>query len=87
MILSACVLYTTQPVIVKIIDVLLRNGSELGEFAFPVDYYNLDVQKYYFYVSTHMVVSVIVAGTVVIAINTMYIVCAQHGCGLFAAVG
>lgn len=87
MVLSACILFATQPVAVKIMDIILKNGSALGEFAFPVDYYKLDAQKYYFYISTHTIACVTGAGIMICAINTMFIVCVQHGCGLFAVVG
>lgn len=86
-ILSTCILFTTQPVVPKILDVLLGNGSEPGEFAVPVEYYHLDAQKYYFYLSVYSILSVTAGAFVTIAIDTMFIVTVQHGCGLFAAVG
>lgn len=44
------ILFITQPVIPKIIDVLMRNGTDPPVFSFPVDYHHLDTQKYYFYI-------------------------------------
>lgn len=76
-----------QPVILKIIDDVMKNGSEPGEFAILVDYYNVDEQKFYFYISMYTVGCATAGGIIIIAVNCMFIVYVQHGCGLFAAVG
>lgn len=81
------VLFMIQPVIPKIIDVLLKNGSEPGRFPMPVDYYLLDMQKYYFHIIAYSCVCACVAILVTIALDTIFIVYVQHGCGIFAALG
>lgn len=84
---STFILFAAQPVISKIIDVLLKNNSEPGEFAFPSYYYRINEQKYYFYITIYSFLCVTVAGFVTVAIDSMFIVYVQHGCGLFSAVG
>lgn len=79
--------YLTQPVVPKIIDVLLKNGTEPGKFPFPVIYYHIDEQKYYFYIILLTYVSASMALTILIASDVMLIIYVQHVCGVFAAVG
>lgn len=83
----SCVLFVAQPMLPKVIDVLLMNNSEPGEFPIPVDYYNIDMQKYYFYIILHIFVIISVGHTIVISCDTMFIVYVQHCCGVFAALG
>ena len=76
-----------QPVLPKIIDSLLKNGSEPGAFPFPVYYYTLDTQKYYFQTISYSFVCVSMTVVVTIATDTMYIMFILHNCGVFAALG
>ena len=84
---STGIIFMAQPIIPKIIDVLLKNDSEPGVFPFPVDYYTLDMQKYYFHIIMYSYVCVSMIIMIVIATDTMYIVYVLHGCGIFAALG
>lgn len=87
MIYSTGILFTMQPVVPKIIDVLLGNGSKPGEFTSPVDYYFFDEEKYYFYVTAHAAVCIAAGFLVSIANDTMFIACVQHSCAIFSALG
>lgn len=84
---SAALVFLTQPVVPKIIDVLLRNGTEPGKFPYPVDYHNLDSQKYYCYIIMYSYVCGLTGATITVASQIMLIVFVQHVCGVFAAVG
>lgn len=84
---SATFVFMTQPVVPKVIDVLLRNGTEPGEFPFPLYYYNLNMQKYYFCIVVNSWACVCAAEIVIVASDAMLIVCVQHVCGVFAAMG
>lgn len=80
-------IFMTQPIMPKIIDVLLHNGTEAGQLPFPADYYHLDVQKYYFYLIAHSYLCVFAMTMVSITSDIMLIVYVQHGCGIFGALG
>lgn len=87
MLYTAGIMFTILPVMPKLIDTLLKNGSKPGQFPCAVDYYYIDQQKYYFYIVAHSMVSVTVGFLVSIANDTMFIVYVQHGCGIFSALG
>lgn len=71
----------------KIIDAMLKNGTETGKFVYPVDYYYFDAQKYYCYISLHCYICACVAAIPLVASESMLIIYVQHVCGVFAALG
>lgn len=77
----------SAPVVPKITDVVLRNGTEFGQFPLPMVYYHFNEQKYYFYLMTYIVVSACVIVTPVISSDIMFIIYVHHVCGTFAALG
>lgn len=87
MVLTTNLLFTIPPIVAKVIDITLRNDSEIGEFSIPVYYYNVNMKRYYFHISMHCFVCVSVGALVTVAIDSRLIIFVQHGCGLFAAVG
>lgn len=84
---STCFLFATQPIVPKIIDVLLGNGTEPGEFPVPLDYLIIDPQKYYFHIYLNYCVAVSTSFMIVIAHDSMFMVYIHHGCGLYAMLG
>lgn len=76
------VLYTS-----KLIDALLKNGTEAGKFPTRVYYYRIDIQKYYLYVMIYYSVVIVIIITVAVAALVMLISYVQHVCGIFAALG
>lgn len=84
---SGIFIYMGQPIVPKIIDVLLMNGTESGKFPYPVDYHYFDVQKYYCYFILYSFVCVYVAVTVIVASEILLVTYVQHVCGTFAALG
>lgn len=84
---STAIAFVAQPAIPKIIDFLLKNGTEPGKFPFPINYYFIDEQKYYFYIMMHCCVCVSAAASVLIAGDVILIVYMHHVCGVFAALG
>lgn len=76
-----------QPVVPKIIDVLLKNGTEPGQLILPVDYISIDVQEYYFYIALHGYVGSFLALFSSMTYDVMLMVYFQHACGLFATLG
>ncbi|XP_043273902.1 odorant receptor 13a-like [Venturia canescens] len=81
------ILFISQPALPKLIDSLLYNGTEPGEFPFPVYYPHLDQQKYYFYIIAYTYVGTSMVLTITVANDTMFILHVQHVCGVFAAIG
>ncbi|XP_067214378.1 uncharacterized protein [Linepithema humile] len=51
-----------------------------------VEYY-VDVEKYYIPILLHGYITVIICVTIVIAVDTMFVILVQHACGLFSIVG
>lgn len=75
-----------EPAVEKIIDILLRNGTEPGKFIFIIDYYHIDEQKYYFYVTMYFSVMCLVISAPELASVVMLISYTAHGSGIFAAL-
>lgn len=81
------VVFMSEPIIPKVIDVIMKNGTEPGKFPWPVDYCHLDVQKYYFFIMMHTLVCVSMVTMVLATSDAMLISYVQHVCGIFAALG
>lgn len=79
--------FVTQPMLSKIINVVLKNSTEPGTFPFPAVYYYVDVQKYYFYFSIYCTVCSLMILTILVSSDVMLILYVQHVCGLFSAIG
>lgn len=76
-----------QPMITKVIDIVLMNGTDAGGFPFPVIYYHLDTQKYYYYLIMYGAVCALILLTALVSSEVWLIIHVQHVCGIFAAVG
>lgn len=74
------------PVIPKIIDVYVKNGTEPGKFMVPVDYYHVDEQKYYFSIVVYSYVIFSMLLAIGVTNNIMLVSYVQHGSGIFAAL-
>lgn len=79
--------YVTQPIMPTIIDILMKNGTAPRKFPFPIDFYYLDEEKYYWYIVIHMYVSVYAGSVVLVASEVLLIMYVQHVCGIFEALG
>lgn len=78
--------FLIQPSIPKIMDVLLENGTKPGTFPYPIDFYHIDEQKYYFDIIVYCYVSASTV-TMALAANGVMLIChVQHVCGIFAAL-
>lgn len=87
MVYSVDFVFMTEPIMPKIIDVLLKNGTKPGAFPSPVEFYHLDMQKYYFYIVTYYYVCEFMGTMVSVASDVMLITYVQHVCGIFTALG
>lgn len=87
MIYSTLFVVLTQPIVAKIIDVVLRNGTEPGEFPAPAVYYHFDEQEYYVYFVLFYCLYSYLGITFLITSDEMLIIYVQHVCGLFTALG
>lgn len=69
--------------------VIMINGwaniSTSTLFAFPV-YYTARDEDYYIYIQSYACVGLVIVLTILIAVDGMFVVLIQHGCGIFAAV-
>lgn len=83
---SAVVIYMSQPVMPKIVDVLLRNGTELGTFPYPAVYYHIDEQKYYFHIIAYNYAWSFMIMLVIVTDEVMLITYVHHCSGIFAAL-
>lgn len=84
---STAVIFMVQPAIPKIINDLLKNGTAIGVFPYPLEYYYFDAQKYYYYVIMYCSVCVWLGISALIAGDVILIIYVQHACGIFAALG
>lgn len=84
---AICAVSAIEPIAPKIIDELLRNGTQPGKFLTPVEYLVIDEQENYFYICLHLSVGIFIAFPVVIAHDTLFIVYIHHGNGLYAVLG
>ncbi|XP_043273894.1 odorant receptor 13a-like [Venturia canescens] len=84
----AAFLFLTQPTTLKILQVInFLNDSIPTKYPFPVDYYVLDMDVYYFYFLPHTYICIGVILTVLIAEETLFFVQVQHGCAMFSVLG
>ena len=75
------------PIAPKIIVAIgLANISAPAQFPFPVDFY-VDSEEYFVYISTYIAIAVFFLITIIISVDTMFVVFVQHACGIFAAIG
>ena len=82
------IIFMMQPALPKILSTLkIVDNNVTGEFPFPVDYYGLDLDRYYYYLLLHSVIAVTSILTVISAADTMFIVHVQHACAMFTIVG
>ncbi|XP_043273338.1 uncharacterized protein [Venturia canescens] len=87
MIWLTAILYMSQPIIPKYIDALLYNNSQPGVFPVPVYYFQLDDQKYFFYIIAFTYVCTSALIIINVAGDTMFFAHVQHCCAIFAALG
>ena len=79
--------YLFTPAIHPILNIIKPlNESRRYELIYPA-YYFVDEQQYYFTITTHMVVGVLILMTVYIASDLCLIYIIHHGCALLTISG
>lgn len=80
-------LYMLIPIIPKLLDYIVPlNESRQNEYLFDINY-SFDRDKYYYSVLLHSYFTTVMTISVMVIVDTIYMVFAQHACGLFAAIG
>ncbi|XP_025158114.1 odorant receptor 4-like isoform X2 [Harpegnathos saltator] len=80
-------LYMLIPIIPKLLDLVKPlNKSRPNEYLFDVDY-SFDRDEYYYVSLLHSYLTTVMTISIMVIIDTIYIVFAQHVCSLFAAIG
>ena len=64
----------------------LSNGTRPKNYPMPEDF-GVDYEKYYPYIFIYDATTISINFTLVISIDTMYVVYVQHACGIFYAIG
>lgn len=80
-------LYMLIPVAPKLLNLVKPlNESRPNGYLFDVEY-SFDKDNYYYAVLVHSYLITIMGIGVLVVIDTIYLVFAQHACSLFAAIG
>ncbi|XP_066601064.1 uncharacterized protein [Prorops nasuta] len=79
--------FMAVPAVGAVSDLLdLNNGTQLKLLIFRVEYF-VDIENYYYPVLIHSYFGTLGFITIVVAIDSMYVVYAQHICGVIAILG
>ncbi|XP_067209019.1 uncharacterized protein [Linepithema humile] len=84
---SSTFMYMILPVIPSIMTFLTNaNQTKVHGLLYHVETV-VDTEKYYYFILLHSYYSTFFVMTIPVATDPMLIVCVQHACGLFAAIG
>lgn len=80
-------LYMLIPITPQLLDLLKPlNKSRSYKYLYDVDY-SFDREVYYYPVLLHSYLTTVIAMSLMVITDSIYMVLAQHACSLFAAVG
>ncbi|KAF3054611.1 Odorant receptor 114 [Nylanderia fulva] len=80
------VLYLFIPLTPKILDIVRPlNESRPLKFICEVEY-RVDKEKYYYPILMHVSLTTVITVGIILAIDTIYIICVLHACSLFTAI-
>ncbi|KAL6431186.1 hypothetical protein ACFW04_007118 [Cataglyphis niger] len=81
------VLFTIFALTPRILDIVFpMNTSRSTLLVYPA-YYFVDQEQYFYYIFCHMIISVVIALTGILAHDCMLYAYIEHVCGLFAVIG
>ncbi|XP_067211299.1 odorant receptor Or2-like isoform X2 [Linepithema humile] len=84
---SLLCLFMAIPPLPKLLNIIKPlNESRPNIYMFDVDY-SFDREEYYFTVLLHSYITAVIGISMLLSVDSLYIVLTQHGCSLFAAVG
>nr|XP_012231988.1 PREDICTED: uncharacterized protein LOC105677736 [Linepithema humile] len=84
---TSTTLFLIIPLSSQILDVIMPlNETRPRRFLFEVEY-RIDHEKYYYPILFHSYVAVAIIMSIVVCVDTTYVMYVQHGCSLFAAIG
>ncbi|XP_063995657.1 odorant receptor 82a-like [Diachasmimorpha longicaudata] len=86
--LYLCSMFVTLiPLELRLINILLKTNISVPKFFIPMEYPMVNVDRYYYciFCLTQMSVSIIML--MIVTYDIFFFLCAQHICGLFAALG
>ncbi|XP_032675063.1 uncharacterized protein LOC116845918 [Odontomachus brunneus] len=75
-----CIFLPFTPIILDIIAPL--NASRPLQLLFPGEYF-IDQKKYFYAISLHLALTLILVVTTLLGTETLYVTHVQHACGLF----
>lgn len=76
------------PLLPQALDIILPlNESRARAYVFHVNYVFIENDKYYRLIYLHAVLSGFITLTNIIAVDCMFLVSAQHACGIFQVLG
>ncbi|XP_020299629.1 odorant receptor 4-like [Pseudomyrmex gracilis] len=80
-------LYMLIPVTPQLLDLVKPlNKSRPYKYLFDIDY-SFEREEYYYFVLLHAYITTVVTMSIMITVDALYMVFAEHACGLFAAIG
>lgn len=81
------VIYLTLPTALIVHDILMKNESEEKYLMYPVDYYFIDTQEYYYFAAVHGYIASVTLIVLICTLDSMFIIFIQHACAMFAVTG
>ncbi|XP_076684889.1 uncharacterized protein LOC143377491 isoform X2 [Andrena cerasifolii] len=81
------VIYLALPTALIIHDILTKNESEEKYLMYPVDYYFIDTQSYYYFAAVHGYIASVTIIVLICTLDSMFITFIQHACAMFAVTG
>ncbi|XP_076681038.1 uncharacterized protein LOC143375604 isoform X2 [Andrena cerasifolii] len=81
------VIYLALPTALIIRDSLTKNESKEKYLMYPVDYYFIDTQNYYYFAAVHGYVASVTLIVLICSLDSMFIIFIQHACAMFAVTG
>ncbi|XP_011312550.1 odorant receptor 82a-like [Fopius arisanus] len=86
--LYTCSLFLTlAPIELRLINILVKSNMSIPKFFIPMEYPIMNIEKYYYEILFVTELSVSVIMLMIITYDLFFFLCAQHICGLFAALG
>lgn len=75
-------LYFSPPIAIKGLNMLLQNTTHEVKFSFRLEHV-INVDKYFNLLTLFGLISSIFLGTVMVGVDSMFVLCIQHVCALF----